>query len=275
MFGRVEEAVRYSDAGQTVVSTQRRRGAIGFRGLAWRCVCQAGDRPARTMVEWYAPSLHAVTTPTQSPGHALVVGTDDRRFAMTEAMAAADGLIDAAEATLNPWALSFALLAYGFAFRDADPVRARDALRRGLVIAQDSGNRYNETSLRECPWPASRPTRRPAGRARLPHSGHPQHHDSGNITRDACTAGCPGDVSPPARTRTNQPPLSPVSQSIPIPQRGSPRSAQAIAHLRDVLGDQTYESLARKGETMTTAEMVTYAYDQIDQARAELNAVSE
>ena len=37
----------------------------------------------------------------------------------------------------------------------------------------------------------------------------------------------------------------------------------------------TYESLARKGETMTTAEMVTYAYDQIDQARAELNAVSK
>jgi hypothetical protein len=43
----------------------------------------------------------------------------------------------------------------------------------------------------------------------------------------------------------------------------------------DVLGDQTYESLARKGETMTTAAMATYAYDQIDQAQAELNAVSE
>ena len=38
---------------------------------------------------------------------------------------------------------------------------------------------------------------------------------------------------------------------------------------------QTYESLAHKGETMSTAEMATYAYDQIDQARAELNAVSE
>ena len=47
----------------------------------------------------------------------------------------------------------------------------------------------------------------------------------------------------------------------------------AIAHLRDVLGDQTYELLAHKGETMTTAAMATYAYDQIDQARAELNAV--
>ena len=33
---------------------------------------------------------------------------------------------------------------------------------------------------------------------------------------------------------------------------------------------QAYESLARKGETMTTAAMVTYAHDQIDQARAEL-----
>ena len=67
-----------------------------------------------------------------------------------DAMAAATGLIDAAEATRNPFVLSFALLAYGFAFRDADPDRARDALRRGLVIAQDSGNRDIETHLAAC-----------------------------------------------------------------------------------------------------------------------------
>ena len=54
-----------------------------------------------------------------------------------------------------------------------------------------------------------------------------------------------------------------------------PEFSTAIAHLRDVLGDQTYESLARTGETMTNAEMASYAYDQIDQARAELNAVSK
>jgi hypothetical protein len=48
-----------------------------------------------------------------------------------------------------------------------------------------------------------------------------------------------------------------------------------IAHLRDVLGDQTYESLAHKGETMTTSAMATYAYAQIDQARTDLNAVSK
>jgi hypothetical protein len=53
-----------------------------------------------------------------------------------------------------------------------------------------------------------------------------------------------------------------------------PEFSAAIAHLREVLGEATYESLAHKGETMTTAAMVTYAYDQIDQARAELSAVS-
>jgi len=49
-----------------------------------------------------------------------------------------------------------------------------------------------------------------------------------------------------------------------------PEASTAIAHLRDVLGDLTYESVARKGETMTTTEIVTYAYDQIDRARIEL-----
>jgi hypothetical protein len=56
---------------------------------------------------------------------------------------------------------------------------------------------------------------------------------------------------------------------------GYPQFSTAIAHLREVLGERTYESLARKGESMTPAAMATYAYDQIDQARAELNAVSE
>src|SRR6476659_10969613 len=121
-----------------------------------------------------------------------------------EAMVAADGLIEAAEATGNPFVLSFVLAACGTAFGDTDPARAMDALGRGLVIAQDSGFA-----------------------------------------------------------------LSPLSETA------HPEINTAITHLRDILGDQTYESLARKGETMTTAAMATYAYGQIDQARAELNAASK
>jgi hypothetical protein len=63
-----------------------------------------------------------------------------------------------------------------------------------------------------------------------------------------------------------------VNPLVPV---AFPELGTAITHLREVLGNQTYESLTRKGESMNTAAMVTYAYDQIDQARTELNAVSE
>ena len=72
----------------------------------------------------------------------------------------------------------------------------------------------------------------------------------------------------PAATIAGFAVVSPLSASVP-------QLSTVITHLRDVLGEAAYESLARKGETMTTAEMATYAYDQIDQARAELNAVSK
>jgi hypothetical protein len=52
-----------------------------------------------------------------------------------------------------------------------------------------------------------------------------------------------------------------------------PQMSKTISHLRDVFGDKTYESLAHVGETMTTADMVAYAYDQISQARTKLKAV--
>jgi hypothetical protein len=61
----------------------------------------------------------------------------------------------------------------------------------------------------------------------------------------------------------------------PLTATWVPEIDSTITHLREVLGDQAYESLVRKGTTMTTADMVTYAYDQIDQARAELDGVSK
>ena len=48
-------------------------------------------------------------------------------------------------------------VAYGFAFRDADPVGALNALNRGLVIAHDSGNREASQTWRTF-WPDLRPS---------------------------------------------------------------------------------------------------------------------
>jgi hypothetical protein len=54
-----------------------------------------------------------------------------------------------------------------------------------------------------------------------------------------------------------------------------PEVDSAIARLREIFGDQVYESLARKGESMTIAAIVTYAFDEIERARSELNAAAD
>jgi hypothetical protein len=54
-----------------------------------------------------------------------------------------------------------------------------------------------------------------------------------------------------------------------------PEFGIAIANLRDVLGDERYESLVRQGSVMAVSTVAAYAYDQIDQARSELNGHSK
>jgi hypothetical protein len=190
-----------------------------------------------------------------------------------EARAAANGLIEAAEATHNPYLLAFALFVHGYAFRDADPVAALNAVRRGLLIARDSGNRYTETLLGTlCGLEAEYGD----PLAALDHVTLVIRncHDAGD------TAGVRTGLAILAALfdrRGRHEPAATIAEFAlsPLTARGLPEFNTAMAHLRDVLGDQTYESLARKGETMTTAEIVMYAYDQIDQARTELKTVSE
>ena len=64
-----------------------------------------------------------------------------------EAQSLADGLVEAAERTDNPYAISFALLAFAMANSMKKPLGVVDALRRGLVIAEDSGNTANVSYL--------------------------------------------------------------------------------------------------------------------------------
>ena len=62
-------------------------------------------------------------------------------------MAASEALLAAADATDNPALVSWALLAYGFARRDAEPAAAYEVLRTGLAVAQESGNRQIESGF--------------------------------------------------------------------------------------------------------------------------------
>jgi tetratricopeptide (TPR) repeat protein len=268
--GRVEAAVHYADDGQMVIGSGRHEVPFETEGMLGNAYIAAGQ-PERT-VEWCRAQL-ARGRDTHGITRACLV------FALTvagcdeEARAAATGLIEAAEATHNPWALAYALFAYGFAFRDADPAAARDALRRGLVIAQDSGNRYTESLLAGVLSGLEADHGDPL--AALDHVtlAIRNFHDAGNTTgvRSALAILAAffdrlGRYEPAATIAGFA--LSPLTAMVP-------ELSTAIAHLRDVLGDPVYESLARQGETMTTAAMVAYAYDQIEQARTELNGASK
>jgi hypothetical protein len=166
-------------------------------------------------------------------------------------------------------ALSYAPLAYGFAYRRAEPVDALAALRRGLEIARDSGIRANESYLAIN-----------LARLEVDHGDHVaaldylalairNNHDSSNT---------PGLRSPLAvlatflhRLGRHEPAATIAGYAVaPLTTAALPEFKAAIVGLRGVLGEQIYESFTRKGKAMTSATVATYAYDQIDQARTEL-----
>ncbi len=133
--GRIEAAVGYSDAGQIVLGSSREALPYGIDGWLGAVYLVIGQ-PERC-AEWCRAQL-ARRRDTHVHIRAWLVGALVVAGSGGEAMDCADGLIEAAEATDNPLFLSLALGAYGLAFRDADPVRALNALGRGLVIAQDT-----------------------------------------------------------------------------------------------------------------------------------------
>jgi predicted ATPase len=270
--GRIEAAVGYADAAQLVIGSGRHDevpfGLEGALGNAYLAIGQ----PERS-VEWCRAQLARGRDTHTFTRTCLVLALAFAGFG-EEARAAATGLIEAAEATRNPWALSFALYVHGFAFGDADPAGALEALRRGLVIAQDSGNRYPGSLL------ANTVSRLEAERgeplAALDHVtlATRNFHDAGNTTGVRAALAILAALFD--RLGRHEPAATIAGFAVsPLTSKSLPEFNAAIAHLREVLGDQTYESLARKGKTMTTAAMATYAYDQIDQARTELNAVSK
>src|SRR5271155_5532991 len=142
--GRIEAAVGYSDAGQIVVGRSRDALPYGIEA-ALGAVYLAIGQPERWAEVCRAQLARRRDTHVHIRG--WLVAALSLAGCGGEAMDSADGLVEAAEATGNPMFLGLALLAYGAAFRDADPVQALNALGRGLVIAQDSGNRAIASAL--------------------------------------------------------------------------------------------------------------------------------
>ncbi len=264
--GRIDEAVALCDAGQAVIGRKPDALPFAMESMLGGPYTYQG-RPDR----WLETCRTQLDQRRGNPltVRACLVFALVMIGAVDDAVDATTGLIEAAEATKNPFVVSFVLTAYGFAYRDIDPVRALVPLRRGLAIAQYSGNRFNETQLALA-----------LSRLEAMH-GDPvvafdhialairNMHDSGNSS----TMSSPLAILAALFDRLGRyEPAATIAGSAltTLTALAFPEISTAIAHLRNVLGDQTYESLAHKGRTMTTATMAAYAYDQIDQAKTEL-----
>ena len=264
--GRIKAAVRYSDAGQLVIASGRHEvpfGAEGWLGAAYMVIGQ----PQR-YVEWCRAQLargrdtHAIT-------RACLALALPATGCGEEARAVANGLIDAAEATHNPCMLSYALWARWVR------LPRRGSRRSAGSPAPGPGDRPRQRQPRQRDNPGGQRVRLEA------EYGDPlaainylmvvirNLHDAGNTTLIRTTLAILAALFD--RLGRHEPAAAIAGFAFsPITAAISPEINTAIAHLREVLGDPAYESLARKGETMTTAAMATYADDQIDQARTEL-----
>ena len=214
MTGRIEAAVGYSEAGQYRSRRESRCAAVRHRRHARRCYMYIGQ-PER----WVELCRAQLATPPRHHVHirACLVFALVMPGSGEEAMASADGLIEAAEATRNPSCSRSRSMPTASLSATPDPGRALDAFRRGLAIAQDSGNRFTGTQL-----------------AIVLGSGEAEHGDNAsafdhlglairNITTRATSLRCaPPWLSSPlfsiGSTAMKRRPLSPVSRSVLSPR---------------------------------------------------------
>ncbi len=270
LIGRGEAALRHSEAGQAYIASHPDyEPPFGGEGLLGTAYTFAGQ-PERA-VSWCRTQL-ARGRDTHTLTRATLVVTLSFAGRPAEAMVVADGLIEAAEATQNPYALSNALWAVGFTLRDIDPDRALHALRRGMAIAQDSGNRANESYLAFVLSILEITYGEPLAALDYAALAIRNYQNSGGPIQTPLAAG----VVILDRLGRYHAAATIAGLAISALNATSfPEFGATNAHLREILGEGTCTLLARKGEAMDTPGIVAYAYGQIEAARAALTTVAE
>ena len=257
--GRIEDFLGYAEAGEELIESGRFDAVPDeFEAPLSGGYLTAG-RLERSVV-WCRNAIE------RSPGrHVLTRASLVMALVTTgatgEAMAASAGLIADADAAEHPEALTWALLAYGMAYQDTDPAAAYDAHHRGLAIARESGNKQIESHFAVGLSRFASTHSEPAETLGYLTLAIRNHHDSGSVAIMHTTFFDRLGHLEAAATISG-------FAANPFTRAALPEIETTINHLRDVLGDQAYESFARAGERMTNAAMVAYALEQIDQARA-------
>jgi predicted ATPase len=267
--GRLDDFVEYAAAAETAIAS----GQFDDLREEFECGVAAGyntiGRPDRA-IEWCRATIaRHPGVPTHA--HAVMVIALAVTGATDEALQASENMLAVARSASNPSLAGATLLAYGWARRHTDPTAAYNALHEGWRISEESSNRQ-QTSIT-----AGLLSGLAAARGEFTDAFVyitqmlRYYHDSGTVELMRTTLGMLAALLDglghfePAATISGF-----TADSLAL---GSfPEITNAVAHLREVLGADGYDALARVGASMTNAEAAAYAFEQIDRARALLPA---
>jgi hypothetical protein len=265
--GRIDDAVAYGTAGQEAVISGR------FDQVRKEYEASLGTPFAATgqierWVDW-CRSVMARRPDAHIQSQALLALALKMAGADHEATATSEPLLEIVDMTDNPNLAAWLLFVYSMSHRDVAPAAAYKAARRGLPIAHDNGCRQTESSLAGILSVLATTKGEPADALDDLILVIRYYYDSGNFY----LLVSPLAVLTLLLNRLGYHEIAATLSGFaatPFSRASLPELDKAIADLREALGDEIYESLARTGEHMTTAAAVEYAFEQIDRARAEL-----
>jgi predicted ATPase/class 3 adenylate cyclase len=194
--------------------------------------------------------------------------------AADEALAASNNLLAVARNASNPSLAGASLLAYGWARRQSDPTAAYEALRQSWTLAEENRNRQQASIT--AGLLSGLATARGEFTDAFDYITHTirYYYDSGTVELMRVTLGI---LVVLLDRLGHHVPAATISGFVAgaLARASFPEIDDAVAHLREVLGGDGYAACAAAGANMTNAEMATYAFDQIDRARAELLAAQQ
>jgi predicted ATPase len=265
--GRLDDALHHTEAGLALLERADLNRLPYEAEAFFGGVYLSHGRPDQ-WVELCRKAIARSTSPHTFTRIALVIALKTAGL-HDEAMETSKDFLAVADAVGNPHIASYALLAYGLVHHDADPAASYDAHRRGMEIARASGNRQLESyHAGNLSWLAS-------GR------GDPiealdnatialtRFYNAGHFSVLASALAVLVSILDhleryePAATLSSR-------ASTGFSGATYPEIDAALAHLRAVLGDETFEQFARRGEAMTNSALAAYAMEQIGEARTEL-----
>lgn len=169
----------------------------------------------------------------------------------------------------NPGLACFLLFAYGFAHRELHPLAAHEALERGLEIAQRTNNTQLGSGFLVSLSRIAAAHGDPLKAFDFLKQAIGRYHDSGSFVLML------GPLAVLAALLHRLGYLDAAAiiahfADAPFTRVGYPEITATLDQLVDMLGDEAYQRLANRADTMTNAGMVAYATERIDAARAAL-----